>query len=170
MNTYIYILMDLRGQIRYVGKANCPRKRLSDHIKDCFSGKVSHKISWIKSLISRGERPSIEVIDEVPNEEWQFWEKYWINQLKQWGFNLTNLTEGGQGANGYKHSIEAKEIMRKAKLGNKLSKDHKKKISNSIKTKASENPLYNRGEGNSKIILDKELLYQKYIIILNEDY
>ena len=26
---------------------------------------------------------------------WQFWETYWIAQFKNWGFNLTNLTSGG---------------------------------------------------------------------------
>jgi hypothetical protein len=29
--------------------------------------------------------------------EWGFWEIYWINQFKTWGFELKNLTNGGDG-------------------------------------------------------------------------
>jgi len=35
---------------------------------------------------------------------------------------------------------------------------------NSIKIKSLEDPLYNRGEGNSKISIDRELLHQLYIV------
>lgn len=161
----IYYLCDKNGNIRYVGKTQqYLKQRLYSHIIECKSDKKSHKISWIKSILAKGERPTIEIIDEVPEDEWVFWEQYWISQFKTWGFNLTNLTIGGQGGNGYKHKDSSKQKMRKSKLGTKLPEEQKIKISESIKLKSKENPYYNRGAGNSRIYLDKDDLYQKYII------
>ncbi len=162
MTTFIYSITDDKGRLRYIGKSNNPQNRIYSHIREKSN---LHKFNWLKSIIERGNFPIIEIIDEVPEEEWQFWEKYWINQFKQWGFKLLNISNGGDGFSvGHKISVKTRLKMRKAKLGNKLSIDHKKKISDSVKIKASENPMYNRGEGNSKIVLDKELMYQKYIV------
>lgn len=164
MNVFIYYLSDSKGNIRYVGKTkNEPRKRLYKHILECKSEEISHKINWIKSLLNKGERPIIEVIDEVPEGEWQFWEEYWISQLKSWGFQLTNLTIGGDGGNGYKHTSDSKKKMSKSKLVSKLSEEQKKKISESVKERYKENPSYNRSGNNIKKEIDKELLYNLYI-------
>jgi hypothetical protein len=164
MNVFIYYLSDSKGNIRYVGKTNqYLKQRLYAHILECKSERRSYKISWIKSLLNKGERPIIEVIDEVPEGEWQFWEQYWIEQFRQWGFNLTNLTIGGQGGNGYKHTSDSKKKMRKSKLGSKLPELQKKKISDSIKKLAKLNPNYNRSGNNIKREIDKELLYKLYI-------
>jgi predicted DNA-binding protein YlxM (UPF0122 family) len=164
MNTFIYTLSDESGNIRYIGKTNTPRKRLYSHIKECYSNKKSHKISWIKSLLNKGERPIIEIIDIVPENEWKFWEVYWIEQFKQWGFKLTNQTEGGQGGNGYKHSEESKLKMSISKKGIKLSEEHKQNISEKVKSKFQESPAYNRSGNNIKKPIDRELLYQLYIV------
>lgn len=162
--TFIYTLSDSTGNIRYVGKTSYIKQRLYAHIKESKTNRKSYKNSWVKSLLNKGERPIIDIIDVVPKSEWEFWEKYWIEQFKAWGFNLTNLTLGGQGGNGYKHTEIAKEKMRHKKLGVKLPEYHKKKISDSIKEVSKERPSYNRGDGNSRIYLDKDLLYQKYIV------
>lgn len=165
MNVFIYYLSDSKGNIRYVGKTkNEPRKRLYKHILECKSEERSHKINWIKSLLSKGERPIIEVIDEVPEEEWQFWEEYWISQLKSWGFQLTNLTIGGDGGNGYKHTSDSKKKMRRSKIGTKLPDEQKNKISQSIKDRYVEYPNYNRSGNNLKKLIDRELLYNLYIV------
>lgn len=161
----IYTLSDNKGDIRYVGKTkNETKKRLYAHINECNTDRKSHKINWIKSILNKGERPIINIVDEVPVNEWQFWEIYWIEQFRQWGFNLTNQTIGGDGGNGYKHSSENKLRMRKSKLGTTLSNEQKKKISDSVKERYKENPSYNRNKGNLKVPLDRDLLYQKYIV------
>ena len=164
MNVFIYYLSDKEGRIRYVGKTkNAPRKRLYKHIQESKGDSISYKNNWVKSLLSKGERPMINVIDEVPQEEWEFWEQYWISQLRCWGFSLTNLTTGGYGGNGYRHTKKSKQKMRKSKLGNKLSKEHKLKISKSVKQKFIEDPGYNRSGNNLKKEIGKELLYNLYI-------
>lgn len=42
--------------------------------------------------------PVLEVLAVVPAGDWQFWEMYWISQLKAWGFRLYNGDNGGLGS------------------------------------------------------------------------
>jgi hypothetical protein len=165
MTTYIYTLQDpISNEIRYVGKTDYLKQRLYAHIIECKTDRKTHKINWIKSLLENGLRPVISVLDEVESDEWEYWERFWIQQLNQWGLRLTNISSGGCSGNDYKRNIDTKEKMSKSKLGCTLTEEHKKNISDSVKLKAKENPLYNRGKGNSRIYLDKELLHQRYII------
>lgn len=140
--TYIYTLSDINGNIRYIGKTSYLKQRLYSHIKECRTKKANHKINWIKSLLKKGEKPLISILDEVDSNDWQFWECFWIEQFKQWGFNLTNLTKGGEGLNGYKHSDVS--IIK-------------------MKQKFIDNPNYNKS-CDRDIIISKDELYQKYII------
>lgn len=101
---FIYCLSDpITKEIRYVGKACSPKKRFNRHLHDL---EINHKASWIKSLKRNNLIPDLDVIDTVPENEWKFWEQYWISQMKSWGFNLTNMTNGGDGGNTNKESIE----------------------------------------------------------------
>jgi len=63
-------------------------------------------------------------LDEVPEDEWKFWEIYWISQVKQWGFDLTNGNNGGGGL--LKRDKEFSEWLSKRNKGNKyrLGKKH----------------------------------------------
>jgi hypothetical protein len=47
-------------------------------------------------LKQKNLKPIFEIIDEVTSD-WKFWERYWIQQFKTWGFSLTNATLGGEG-------------------------------------------------------------------------
>lgn len=107
MKTYIYTLSDPKTNIiRYVGKTSNPTERIRKHIEFRDSGKrKTHLYSWMKSIVLD---PIFEIIDEVDESEWKFWEIYWISQFKTWGFKLTNLTDGGDGG----CSIETKEKLR----------------------------------------------------------
>lgn len=96
-SVYIYTLEDKLGNVRYVGKTNDISARLLNHLADVTKNVKTHKTNWIKSLLNKGERPIINVLDEVPLTEWHYWEKYWIQQVKSWGFNLVNHCEGGEG-------------------------------------------------------------------------
>ena len=114
---YIYTLKDPNtNTIRYVGKtknlkmryyAHCSRHKLSKY--------KSYKSSWILSLLNNNQKPIMEVLDEIEDSNWEFWEIYWISQLQTWGFDLTNMTKGGEGSLGgkgclgYKHTEEAKK-------------------------------------------------------------
>ena len=104
MITYIYTLSDPEtGNIRYVGKTNNIKERFRKHLEYKNNNKrKTYLYSWMKSIKND---PIIEVIDEVSNDNWQFWERYWISQFITWGFNLTNLTDGGDGLTSFSPEV-----------------------------------------------------------------
>jgi transposase len=121
--TFIYTLSDpITNEIRYVGKANNLKKRLSTHLTPSNLIKPSHKNNWIKSLLVKNLKPLIKIVDEVLISEWEFWEIYWISQFKTWGFKLTNLTNGGDYVineikfgsdnNNFNHKIDDLDILK----------------------------------------------------------
>ena len=152
-STYIYSLNDPEtGQPRYIGKSNDPQYRLTYHIGR--KEKKSKKESWIHSLKSKGLKPILEIIDEVPDKDWKFWEIHYISLYRSWGFSLTNGTEGGDGVSTGNipwnkgltgiYSKETIEKIRKGSVGNtngknrigyKHTEETKKKISQHHKTK-----------------------------------
>jgi hypothetical protein len=110
---YIYALSTKENpsNFRYVGKTNNLSNRLQRHIMPCYLKDTTPKINWIKSKLKNNHSIIITVLDEVPLDEWKFWEEFWITQMKAWGFNLLNMTNGGDGYNwtGRKHSKETIE-------------------------------------------------------------
>lgn len=95
--TYIYTLTDpITNEIRYVGKSNNPTVRLNEHVRKS-KYTHTHKNNWITSLLKLGQKPIIDVVDIVSINECGFWENYWINTFKAWGFKLTNIAIGGVG-------------------------------------------------------------------------
>jgi hypothetical protein len=94
----------------YVGKA-----------KDIIRRKNRHKQAY-------GYDIDLYVIDNVEEKNWKFWECYWIEQFRQWGFDLLNKNKGGGGPN--KHREEIKQKMKKPRkkgTGNKISKTLKER-------------------------------------------
>jgi len=127
--TNIYALLDpLTNKIRYVGKANNINSRLYQHLRD---NARTHKVSWIKSL--NGIKPVLILLDEIEEDEWEFWEIYWISQCKTWGFDLVNHSNGGQGVLGTKHTLEHKNKISNSNKGKKHSEESKKLMSESRK-------------------------------------
>jgi hypothetical protein len=105
-NTYIYVLKDPEnGLVRYVGKSVNPESRFKNgHL---HSGSRKTKTAcWIKSLKSRGLVPVMEVIDTACDFTWSDTEKFWIKTFTSLGFNLTNLTDGGDDGVLAKESID----------------------------------------------------------------
>lgn len=98
INTLIYTLSDPdTKEIRYVGKTvKSLKSRLSNHI---YTSKKfnNYRCNWIQSILNRGKKPLIDVIDSCLWEESQELETYWIAQFKAWNFNLVNATNGGEG-------------------------------------------------------------------------
>jgi len=84
--------------IRYVGKAKNLKDRLRRHIgKYYLNLEVNHKNNWIMSELSKGNTIIIDEIESVNESNWEEREKFWIQELKNRGFRLTNSTEGGEG-------------------------------------------------------------------------
>lgn len=128
VTAFIYSLSDPKTQeIRYIGKANDVKERFKHHMCVNKKGQSISKC-WIKGLRSEGLKPIVDVIDEIPHKEWEFWEQYYISLYKSWGFRLTNMQIGGRsGQDGVKFSDETKEKMRLAQLGKRHTSEAKEK-------------------------------------------
>lgn len=145
----IYTLKDpITNEIRYVGKTKQSLKaRWYSHCSLYrLNRNVSYKNSWIKSLLNHNLKPIIELLDIVPESEWEFWESYWIFQLKSWNINLTNMTSGGEGCNGGKGS-----------LGYKHTEEAKKRISIANSKPRTQEWITNSANANKKPILQFDL-------------
>lgn len=126
---HIYSLSDPRtGQIRYVGKALNPFHRIRKHLCDKRS---SHKTNWIQSLLCIGLKPSIDILETVPEGEWQEAERFWIAYLRFLGCPLTNLDNGGWGV--AKLTPEIRRKMSQSRTGLKASEAARRNISAALK-------------------------------------
>lgn len=112
----------LTGQIRYIGKCDDPKARLRGHLKD---PKKNHRTNWIASLKSQGLKPALEVIAEVADDNWQFWERSYIRAYHQLGFDLVNGSDGGEGG---RLTFETRAKISAARLGKKMSTETKQKL------------------------------------------
>lgn len=135
--TFIYSLSDENGMVRYIGKTNNLKDRLNEHILESKKGKNTYKNNWVKSMVMENKKPLIDVIDEVPENEWEFWECFYISLFKSWNFNLTNRTLGGNGTG---------SGVNNPNYGKKLTEEHKNKCS--IKLKGENNPFFGKTHSN----------------------
>lgn len=135
----IYTLSDpITGEIRYVGKTvSMLNERLSSHIYNTKRNNTRNT-AWIKSLLKNGNKPVIELIETISDENWQFWEQHYISLFRSYGFNLNNHTLGGDLDNtGKKWSPELREKHRLSRLNNPNYKWKKGPMSQETKDKIS---------------------------------
>ena len=114
MKTIIYTLSD-KYSVRYIGKTNHLKKRYQSHINESKLLRT-HKEKWINKILTNVGKIKIEILDICDNTISNEVESYWICQFKSWGFNLVNLTDGGDGGSpmlNKKHSLETKLQMSK---------------------------------------------------------
>lgn len=90
---FIYALKDPdTGEIRYVGKTNNPKKRMSSHLNP-EKNRTLPSIRWILKLKKENKKPIMEIIEET--EDWENSEIKWISHYKSSGCNLLNIDNGG---------------------------------------------------------------------------
>ena len=120
--SYIYILKCPEGNIRYVGKTNNIKKRLSSHINEAKKGNGKrYVLNWIYSLLILNKKPIIEVIEECLSENWQEREKYWVDYYRKILPNLCNNADGGLGGSGIKNYCETELQERRIKMSKTMT-------------------------------------------------
>lgn len=159
----IYCLIDpLTNDVKYVGKTEKSLEfRLHQHL---IKKDNTHVRCWIKSLKKKFEVPIIELIEEVCENDWVFWEKFWICQFKCWGFKLTNLTLGGDGCNIRHHTEETKRKLSEIRKRQGAPWMKNRVVTEETKKKLS---LFNTGR---KISEDKKINFGKHNNIKVKQY
>lgn len=119
---FIYCLICPKtNKVRYIGKSKDPSDRLRRHLSKNSLLDSTKKNNWLVSLLRQNLLPEMEIIDEVFENEIDYWEKFYIELFRTWGFDLLNGTNGGDGFDwsGRKHTEESKL---KNKINNPLRK------------------------------------------------
>tara|TARA_R110000868_G_scaffold76573_3_gene220129 strand:+ start:10312 stop:10968 length:657 start_codon:yes stop_codon:yes gene_type:complete len=143
MEIYIYKLIDpITNEVRYIGKTKkVLKKRLYEHLTIRNLKPKTHKNHWIRSLLSKNLKPKIELLEITDEHTWQLSEQQHIKRFRGSGVNLTNATNGGDGALGCKRSRESiQKILdtkkkRYGELAFKNSEETKRKLSEAMKGK-----------------------------------
>lgn len=111
--TLIYALKDPETkEIRYIGKSTCGLRRPKQHALKYSLIANTHKNNWIKSLLAKNLMYEIEIIEEnIDLNDLSTREIHWIIHYKNLSVNLTNGTDGGEGALGREVSEETRRLM-----------------------------------------------------------
>jgi hypothetical protein len=131
MNTaYVYTLTDPRnGMPFYVGKGH--GKRCEAHLDEAkyYTKRKSKKLNKIRKLMSLGMKPIITKVEEnVSDAQAIDFECFLIAEMRDIGIPLTNMTDGGDGAQGYKHTEEYKQMMSQRFKGRIITEEHRQKM------------------------------------------
>lgn len=112
--TYIYLIENCYGKSNnvYIGKCTHPNTRKSQHIKKYGSNLIFTIIDNINSL---------------SKYDWKPLESYWIQQFRQWGFNVLNKNDGGGGPSF--RSQEFIDRLRANRIGTKHTSETRSKMS-----------------------------------------
>lgn len=143
-SVFIYLLKHPQtSEVRYVGRAFNPHARLNGHVSKARCAPDSPVACWVRSLLDRGLRPILRVVDEAGLDDWQAREQFWIAHHREHGARLLNLTAGGDGligasdstrvkigaaSRGRRHTQEARARMSEWRRGRKKSESYRQKL------------------------------------------
>jgi len=147
MKTYIYYL-EREGIPFYIGKTNKPSNRQNSH---------------------RAKRKDFNIylhtIDLVDSNDWKYWETFYIDLFKSWGFVLENKNNGGGGTNTQSMSTKLlKSHKLKGKSKPPRTKEHCLKLSQSTKghpvSEITKNKISKAKKGKSSPLKGRERIYK----------
>lgn len=120
----VYGLTDPRsGEIRYVGKSMNGTARVREHGQPRhLEREKTHKAHWIRGLIHLGLTYGHVILEECQSATLLIEaERRWITHGRAAGWNLTNLTDGGDGTSGRVLSQESRDRISEKLMGHHVS-------------------------------------------------
>jgi hypothetical protein len=168
MQNLIYAFIDNYGRAFYIGKTCDIKRRNKQHLYEVNKGNKLPKYNKLRKLIKEGNKFEDLIIimeDNISPEEIDEREIFHIKKLREEGYKLKNLTNGGEGgimsifgigekirkANlGSKRSEETKKKMSESRLGMKFSEEHKKNLSISRKKRITTQETRDKASKTSK--------------------
>lgn len=154
----IYVFVDENKKPFYVGRTYNLIKRKKEHLFEVKHGNSLPKYNKLRKLINNGQDFNSLVIILEENIHSEFIEEkeiYYIAKLREEGYNLKNLTDGGEGAINTISGLSEK--LKKIHIGSKRSQETKDRISASKKGKGfSKKHKYNLSLARKKRITKLE--------------
>lgn len=126
---YTYLLIDPRNNLPfYVGKGK--GRRCFDHVREArCTTKNSAKLQKIRKIESMGLAVVVRKVEEnVSDDQAKELEILVIAEARAKGIALTNRTNGGDGASGYKHTAESIKKLSEALKGRIVSDEVKEAL------------------------------------------
>lgn len=116
---HLYVLVDKRDRshVRYVGISLDPTSRLRQHFSDAKRGKTYPVHNWIRKIGRENVRMEVETTEPIPYEVLLKLEQNTIWTYRMLDHELLNLTQGGEGVLGMRHTEEMKANMSKRVSG-----------------------------------------------------
>jgi hypothetical protein len=141
----IYGLRDPRTNlIRYIGKSSSGLNRPNNHRKPSFYTNCNTRLAnWCKNMAAAGTMYEIVVLQYCTSnrEELNEAERSWIRLFKQEGYDITNLTVGGDGVAGRVYSAEARARLSEQRRGRKMSEEARRNMSAAQTKRHQERPV-----------------------------
>lgn len=105
------------GAVRYIGRSMFGFVRVQEHALR-IGRERTHKANWIRSLLRAGKMYGVRILEECvgPVETIEA-EVRWIAEARRLGWDLTNHTDGGEGAAAKKIQLPDAEIGRRYLAG-----------------------------------------------------
>jgi group I intron endonuclease len=147
----VYIGQTFDSRVRFGTYKRLDRASIGGKLYNSLKkyGVGSHSFAMIHTLPADVSQP-------IMNE----YERLYISQYRDCGIELLNLTEGGEGSKGYKHTDEARKIM-KAKAAGRIAGDKNPNYGKGLHGK--DNPMY--GKKRPKELMDKLLKSKQKAIV-----
>lgn len=139
----IYVRTNTVNGKQYVGQTNDFRQREADW--RCVN--INYAGRYINNARQKYGIDSFEtkvLIECQTQEELNFWEVYYIRELSTKIPNGYNMTDGGEGLSGYKHSEETKKRLSEMKRGQGNVFFGKKRPDFAEKMKGEGNPFFGK--------------------------
>jgi hypothetical protein len=149
----IYAFVDGEGKFFYVGKTSDIKTRKQAHLYEVKKGNKLPKYHKLRKLLNAGSKFEdllVIIEDGLSCENVDAREIHHIKRLREEGYKLRNLTDGGEGNPnpspeiiekgrlariGQKRTEETRKKMSESRMGMKFSEEHKANLSKAWKTR-----------------------------------